>query len=259
MKILSGLIDLVFPPSRACPLCGEFDPRGEICPGCLDKLSAFRKEPVCYRCGRYFQQASEIKYGTVYQPPDPGEPPYCRDCLNGATYFHMSRSAGPYEGDLKRAVQRLKFSGKRDLAGHISGIMFQSVANNQYYNKIGIIVAVPLSPGRLRQRGFNQAELLAGGLAERIKVPVLPVLRKVRETSSQTGLDRAGRKENLVGAFKLTHPQAIRGKTVLVVDDVITTGSTLNIVSEALVNGGAATVICITAAAGRTSMQRGSL
>ncbi|MFZ5652594.1 MAG: phosphoribosyltransferase family protein [Bacillota bacterium] len=256
MKILSGLLDLIFPPRRSCPLCGESDPRGEICPCCLDKLSRFRDEPVCYRCGRYFQQPESECAEHV---PAAGGPVYCMDCLGGVAYFRMSRSAGPYEGDLKRAVQRLKFSGKRDLAGHISGIMFHSIANNKYYIKAAVIAAVPLSSKRLRQRGFNQAELLACGLSERTKVPFLPVLRKVRETSSQTGLHRAGRKENLVGAFELTDPNAIRGKTVLVVDDVITTGSTLNIVSEALVKGGAATVLCITAAAGRTSMQRVSL
>lgn len=256
MRILSGLMDLIFPPRRACPLCGEFDPRGEICPGCLDKIAVFRREPVCYRCGRYFQQLDPVR---AEHQPAAGGPVYCRDCLTGITYYRMSRSAGPYEGDLRGAVQRLKFSGKRDLAGHLSGIMFHSIINNQYYIKTAVITAVPLSPKRLRQRGFNQAELLAHGLSHRMKVPVLPVLRKVRETSSQTGLHRAGRKENLVGAFELSDPRAIRGKTVLVVDDVITTGSTLNIVSEALVKGGAATVLCITAAAGRTSIQPASL
>lgn len=166
----------------------------------------------------------------------------------------MARSAGPYEGDLKKAVQRLKFYGKRELAGHLADIMFQSVDKNQYYMKTGIITAVPLSPERIRQRGFNQAELLAFELAGRMAVPLLPLLRKVRETSPQTGLGRSGRKENLMGSFQITRPEAVRGKTALVVDDVITTGSTLDIVSEVLLGGGAATVICITAAAGRTSI-----
>lgn len=252
MRILSGLVDLIFPPRRACPLCGEYEEKGGICGCCLDNISKFRAEPVCFRCGRFFQYPPEMKNDN--RPHEIGSPLYCGDCMNEARYFYMSRSAGPYEGDLRKAVQRLKFSGKRDLAGHISDLMFQSVFNNQYYSKVGTIVAVPLSPKKLRRRGFNQAELLAFGLAERMRAPVLPVLRKLRETSSQTGLDRAGRKENLIGAFEVTGSQAIRGKTVLLVDDVITTGSTLNIVSEALVNGGAATVICITAAAGRTSM-----
>lgn len=250
-------MDLIFPPiRRACPLCGEYDPRGEICPCCQDKLSRFRDEPACYRCGRYFQQTESECAEHV---PAAAGPVYCRDCLGGAAYFQMSRSAGPYEGDLKSAVQRLKFSGKRDLAGHISGIMFHSIINNQYYIKAAVIAAVPLSSERLRQRGFNQAELLACGLSEKMKIPFLPVLRKVRETFSQTGLHRAGRKKNLVGAFELTDPVAVKGKTVLLVDDVITTGSTLNIVSEALAKGGAATVLCITAAAGRTSRRRFSL
>lgn len=249
MRLISGLIDLIFPPRCVCPLCGAAESRSSICARCLEKISEYRREPVCHKCGRYFLLQPVINY---IQAGD-GEA-YCRDCLKSGRIFYMARSAGPYEGDLKGAVQRLKYSGRRDLAGHLSGMMFQSVENNRYYRKAQVIAPVPLSPGRLRQRGFNQAELLAFGLAGKMAVPVLPLLRKVKETSPQTSLNRAGRKENLLGAFQLSDPAAVRGKTVLVVDDVITTGTTLNIVSETLVRGGAATVICITAAAGRTSI-----
>ncbi|KJR97400.1 MAG: hypothetical protein VR68_12825 [Peptococcaceae bacterium BRH_c4a] len=245
-KIFSGLIDLIFPPRRVCPLCAQSEPGSRICPACLQMVWQYRLEPVCLRCGRYFRLELEedVRENLLL----------CRDCRTGQRNFFMARSAGPYEGDLKRAVQRLKFYGKRDLAGHLADIMFQSIVKNQYYMKTDIITAVPLSRERIKKRGFNQAELLAFELAGRMTVPLLPLLRKVRETSPQTGLGRSGRKENLVGSFQITRPEAVRGKTVLVVDDVITTGSTLDIVSEVLLGGGAATVICITAAAGRTSI-----
>lgn len=248
MKFLAGILDLIFPPRRVCPLCGLPEMNSVICGGCLEKVGEYSREPACHICGRYFQQApgfSGVLSGDAAL--------YCQDCLRGKRFFRMARSVGPYEGDLKRAVQRLKYTGRRGLAAHLSELMFYSVANNPYYIMTQLITAVPLSAERLRRRGFNQSDLLALGLAERMKVPLLPVLRKTRETPSQAGLGRAGRAENLTGAFSLTDPGAVRGKTVLVVDDVITTGNTLNNVSETLVRGGAATVICITVAAGRTA------
>lgn len=245
MRFIADLIDLIFPPRLVCPLCASHDKYASICPRCLDKISAYRSEPVCFRCGRYFLQP-----GKYVQSDD--EKSYCHDCAKTHRSFYMARAAGPYEGGLKGAVQRLKYSGRRDLAAHLSEIMFQSVAGNNCFYKTQVVTAVPLSPERMRQRGFNQAELLAGGLADRLAVPLLPVLRKVKDTLPQTSLNRAGRKENLAGAFQLTDQDVIRGKVVMVVDDVITTGSTLDIVSETLVSGGVATVICIAAAAGRT-------
>ncbi|MFZ5634570.1 MAG: phosphoribosyltransferase family protein [Bacillota bacterium] len=247
MRLIAGIIDLLFPPRRVCPLCGSSGAENKICPRCLKVIAEYRREPVCFKCGRYFQQLPEPECA-----PAGGGAVLCRDCGHGGRYFRLSRSAGPYEGDLKRAVLKLKYSGRRDLAGHLAGLMFQSVAGNPHFIKVQVIAAVPLSPERLRQRGFNQSELLAAGMAEKMAVPLLPLLRKVRETPSQTGLSRAGREANLVGAFQLSDPGAVRGKTVLLVDDVITTGSTLNVASETLIRGGAAAVVCITAAAGRT-------
>jgi len=248
LKLIDGLLDLFFPPRRVCPLCGSPEGQNSICPGCLQKFDEYRREPACMKCGRFFQ------------PPEGGYWPagdevfLCRDCSRGRRLFSLARAAGPYEGRLKEAVQRLKYKGQKNLAAHLSGLMFESVANNRCFIMAQVVTAVPLSPEKLRQRGFNQSELLAFGLAERMRIPLLPVLRKVRETPSQTGLDRAGREENLVGAFALTDPGSVRGKTVVLVDDIITTGSTLNNVSGVLAGGGAAAVICVAAAAGRTSL-----
>ena len=256
MKLLAGLLDLLFPPRRACPLCGAPGDQNSICAGCLDRLDGFRSEPVCYRCGRYFLPGAAAcrpageRDGTKDRTGDRAV--FCRDCSRGEPSFSLARAVGPYEGDLKKAVQRLKFTGRRGLADHLADLMFQAALNNPYYIMTQVITAVPLSRERLRQRGFNQSDLLAAGLAERMRVPFLPLLRKIRETPPQTKLDRAGREENLRGAFEAGEGAAVRGKTILLVDDVITTGNTLNIVSRALVESGAATVICITAAAGRT-------
>jgi len=250
-NILGGFIDLLFPPRRVCPLCGKSQEEKKICDSCLNMLRGFREEQVCYKCGRFFHVPEEGPAGVGQ------EAAYCRDCIGGGRSFFMARAAGPYSGDLKRAVRRFKYSGRRDLAGDLSGIMFDRITANRHYNRVDVIAAVPLSPGRLRQRGYNQAELLAYGLSDRMKVPVLPLLKKTRETAPQTSLGRPGRGENLLGAFALTGAGAFTGKTILLVDDVITTAATLNIVSETLVRGGAGQVLGIAAAAGRTAAARG--
>ncbi len=247
MKLLSGLLDLFFPPRRVCPLCGAPEDPAGICGRCREAISFFRREPFCSMCGRFFQQTPGVRAG----PQRDGER-LCRDCAREGRFFQLSRAAGPYEGFLKGAVLRLKYTGKRELAGHLAELMFQSAALNQYYISAQLITPVPLSLERSRRRGFNQSELLAFELARRMRLDMLAVLRKTRETSPQTGLGRYGRGENLVGAFGLTDPVSVRGKAVLLVDDVVTTGNTLNNASETLIRGGAATVVCIAAAAGRT-------
>lgn len=217
MKLIAGILDLFFPPRQVCPLCGTTEAQKQICAGCLGKISEYRLEPVCSRCGRYFQQQSGPGFSDSW-----GETVLCLDCFHQERYFRLARSAGPYEGDLKSAVQRLKYTGRRDLAGHLADLMFQSIASNPYYIMAQLITAVPLSRERLRQRGFNQSELLAFELAGKMKVDLMPLLRKVRETPAQTSLDRAGRGKNLVGAFEIINPGAVRGKAVLLVDDVTT-------------------------------------
>lgn len=247
-NLISGFLDLLFPPRRVCPLCGAPEADSEICPACLQKMSGYQGEPVCFKCGRFFKQASPPARAWAA-----GGVPVCRDCSREGRAFYMARAAGPYEGDLKGAVQRLKYTGKRGLASHLSRLMFQAVSNNPYYIMAQLVAPVPLSRERIRHRGFNQSELLAHCLSERIKIPLLPVVRKIRDTPPQASLGRAGRSENLAGAFEVTDPGAVRGKNILLVDDVITTGNTLNIVAQTLALGGAATVICVAAAAGRTS------
>lgn len=247
-EILGGVLDLIFPPRLVCPLCGEYQEYKRVCDTCRLELENYRKEPVCIKCGRFFVTDYKIKEGFA----SGGGRDYCLDCYNEKPLFFMARSAGPYNGRLKRSVSMLKYYGRRDLAEHLSGIMCECLAINPVYKGVGVITPVPLAPGRLRQRGYNQAELLAHGISARMKVPVLPLLRKTRETPPQARLDRSGRLKNLSGAFLVTNAGAVKGKIVLLVDDVITTGVTLNTASEALVRGGARTVLCITAAAGRT-------
>lgn len=250
MSFIAGLLDLLFPSLPACPFCGFPQGQGSLCKGCLERFQEYRQEPVCFRCGRYFQQQAVVKSMLVMD-----EAVFCRDCSQGKRHFYVAKAAGPYENELKDAVQKLKYTGRKGLAEHLAGLMYQTLENDWRFFAAQVIAAVPLSPKRLRQRGFNQSDLLAYRLAEKMKISWLPILKKTRETPPQAGLNRAEREENLRDAFQLTEPAVVKGKTILLVDDVITTGFTLNSVSETLIRGGAATVICIAAAAGRTAVE----
>jgi ComF family protein len=111
-----------------------------------------------------------------------------------------------------------------------------------------IIVPVPLHPARLRERGFNQASLLAELLGARISIPSKPLLQRIRYTTTQTALDRAERMENLHNAFRLRKNADVRGLHVLLIDDVLTTGSTLSECARVLKRAGAISVYAATAA-----------
>src|SRR5205823_5404499 len=110
------------------------------------------------------------------------------------------------------------------------------------------IVPVPLHPTRQRERGFNQAMLLARSLSPRTSLPVVPALERVRYTTTQTAFDRAERMENLRNAFRLRPRRDVRGSRVLLVDDVLTTGSTLSECARVLKQAGASSVYAATAA-----------
>jgi ComF family protein len=114
--------------------------------------------------------------------------------------------------------------------------------------RFDIIVPVPLHPTRQRERGFNQASLLAESLSAQISTPSQPVLERIRYTTTQTALDRAERMENLHNAFRLRKNADVRGLRVLLIDDVLTTGSTLSECARVLKRAGATSVHAATAA-----------
>jgi len=159
----------------------------------------------------------------------------------------MARAAGPYEGPLKEAIHLVKYRGRTSLAPLLAGLMIQVAREHPLFRECQVVVPVPASPGRLRRRGFNQAELLAREVAWGLELPLLPrVIAKHRETPPQTGLAREQRRQNLQGSFKVTAPEEIAGKTILVIDDVLTTGSTVSAVAELLRQQGSGRIFVIT-------------
>lgn len=221
-----GLLSTLFPPR--CPVCRAFldEWEGALCRVCLDTLLLIER-PFCERCGLPF---------------DSGEPPIC-ECRRTPPPFCRARAWALYGGALEEAILQLKFRGQSWLARPLASGMLASLPPGIDPGELDLVVPVPLHPRRLRERGYNQSVLLGRVLARGLGLPLsLSALRRVRPTQPQIGLSAAERRVNLDGAF-VASPHRLGGRRVLLVDDVITTGSTLAGCAQALLEAGSGPVV----------------
>jgi ComF family protein len=182
----------------------------------------------------------------------------CGACREDEPAFDGARSFGLYTGNLRQAVLRLKFGGDERLGARLGELLASPWDALPQVGEFAspLIVPVPLHASRRRERGFNQSDLLAAGLVRALgrqnagaAPPVAKAcLRRKRATPPQTGLSVAARRENLQGAFEVVKPQAVRGRRIVLVDDVMTTGATLSACARALKRAGAAQVMGLTLA-----------
>ena len=219
-----GVLDLIFPPR--CCVCQR--PGALLCHACCQDFPHV-PPPICQICG---------------QPTE--APGLCRVCRSKPLAIDGIRSAFLFEGSVRQAIHELKYRHRQSLAVTLAGLMADHWRSEPL--PADLVVAVPLHPARLRERGYNQAELLARALGGMIGLPVLSSgLRRVRHTRPQMSLDAADRRGNVQDAFSYRAPtrgdgNTVRGRRVLVIDDVCTTGSTLEACSLALKGAGAASV-----------------
>ncbi len=220
-RVGSVLVEVVY-PSR-CAACGR---RGDwVCANCDAALPRYAP-PWCLGCG---------------VPADYGP---CR-CSDLPTSISALRSVAPYDGWLRRAVVRFKYEEEWARADHLSAALAESM---RQWHDLDALVPVPLHPERLRRRGYNQSALLAEGAGRHLALTVLPALQRVRATPHQVGLGAAERRRNVEDAFAVTAGMQIVDKTLVLVDDVVTTGSTLGACAAALMSAGAREVRAVTLA-----------
>ncbi|MBI3751624.1 MAG: ComF family protein [Chloroflexi bacterium] len=155
----------------------------------------------------------------------------------------------PFTGTVRRAIHELKYGGERRLARPLG----EAVAERWRHAAAGgdVLVPVPASPDRIRDRGYDHAAMLAGVAARRLRLPVVQVLERTHDTTAQHALGRSGRSENVGRAFRSVGPAAearVAGRWVVLVDDVVTTGATLGACARALMDAGASAVSAVTVA-----------
>jgi ComF family protein len=227
---------LIFP--SYCRLCSHpLDRPGEkvVCRECLGRLTP-RRGPACTCCGRFFEGA--------------GEDHLCRRCLDRVPPFSFHRSCGLYGGILKDVIILFKYGKVPVLSRALALYALECLGRDEaLWQGVDYLVPVPLHRKRKRERGFNQSRLLAAELARLKRLRVLDgCLVKTRNVPPQTSLEGAGREDNVRGAYGVKGEARIEGKTLLLVDDVFTTGSTLRECSLALKKAGAGEVRALTLA-----------
>jgi competence protein ComFC len=210
---LAALADLFYP--ERCVGC-ERRASDVLCRTCFEALPGVGS-PVCGRCGLPTAFATFV----------------CEECKNVDFAFESARAPLKYDGVGKEIVHALKYRGYRRVVERLAVPLMLQVIDDGH---VDTIVPVPLHRSRLRKRGFNQAELLALGVAEKMKATVSDTLEVVRSTRDQIELSAAERRANVAGAYKATVP--LRGR-VLLIDDVFTTGATMNACAATLLRAGA--------------------
>jgi ComF family protein len=177
---------------------------------------------------------------------------FCGGCARGVVRAARARRGGvvafaAFEGPVALALRRFKYEGRPDLAGPLGHLLRR--AAREAGLRAGAVVPVPLHPRRLSDRGYNQAALLSRAVAAELGARLFPcALARVRNTAQQALLDRSGRAANMERAFRVVNARAVRGRRVVLVDDVATTGATLAACTEALLEAGAASVEAVVVA-----------
>lgn len=217
-------LDWIFPPTcGGCEILGA-----RWCEACQATIPVIF-EPVCPTCG------------------DPQtSPQICPVCQQHPPPYQALRSYSAHRGVIRKAIHRLKYQNDIGLGESLSKHLVELYNLNKW--DIGLVVPVPLGQKRKRDRGYNQAAVLARSLAYAIHKPYRPeALSRSRETRTQVGLTAVERRKNVEGAFTAT-AEKVKGKAVLVIDDVTTTGSTISACAQALIEAGASAVFGMTLA-----------
>lgn len=234
MKI--DMAGLLFP--RRCPVCHEaVEERGGLaCKICRTRLPYVR-EPSCRKCGK---------------PLLSEEKEYCGDCSRKRRRFRQGKAPFIYDKVMRESIARFKYGGRREYAAFYAEEILRKCAREAAFWKGDVLVPIPLHPSRRRKRGYNQAALLARELSERCGIPVdEKLLFRVRKTRAQKELNDQERLANLRGAFSV-RKGSIPYKNIILIDDIYTTGSTIDEAAGVLVENGVQSVffLCICVGSG---------
>lgn len=231
-SLAAAALSLLYP--HGCMVCRCALPDGQmLCEACDERLPRL-EPPYCQVCSQPFD-------GEITQDFT------CATCEGRRFHFRHAISTRRNTGKARQLIHRFKYQRQFHLR-RLLGEWLCECLGDKRLEPFDLIVPVPLHPVRLREREFNQAEALGEILAARAARPLVPVLRRTRRTESQTHFDRDRRLANLRGAFAVQDTAAVAGASILLIDDVFTTGSTVDECAKCLLDAGAASVQVATAA-----------
>jgi len=237
-RLISGLVDIVYP--RRCLSCknklGPSSVDNLICAACWGNIKR-NMPPFCHSCGRTLSKSNFSKN-------------ICPLCIKKKLYFDRAFSPCIYTGVIKDLIHEFKYKSKDYLGCLLSKLMIEFIREyNLPMDCLDFVIPIPLHKTRLREREFNQAEILGNYIAREFKKELLSdALWRHRHTKTQTDLETDERLLNVKDSFSLNRLKDIKGKNLLIVDDVLTTGATASCAAETLKGAGANIVFVLTLA-----------
>ncbi len=222
LKLKDWIISLLYP--ERCIFCDVVIRGDVVCEDCKDKLRLTKDKRSCKKCSRPIDKNSVL----------------CHDCMIRPRHFSACFAAAVYTDELRRSVIRFKFYKRPDYHRGYAKLILDHLSSLGSLPYFDAVIGVPLSKERYRERGYQQALLIAREVSKGLGLSHLKkAVKKVRHTPAQSTLPRHKRLENLRGAFRVTGKEQIRGKTLLLIDDVFTTGTTVDEISKVLIGAGA--------------------
>lgn len=233
MKIFDILLDLFFP--KRCPVCDDVLPMGSqyVCPECKEKI-VYIREPFCMKCGKAISEGKE----------------YCRDCIQRPHAFKQGGAVMDY-GSVAGSLFRFKNKGRKEYAEFFAGEM--NMARGDWLRAIGAdaLVPVPVHKSKLISRGYNQAEVLSRELSKLTGIPTNSTLvKRAKKTIPLKDLSLRDRLKNLKGAF-IIGQNDVKLRSIVVIDDIYTTGSTMDEIAKVILSSMDCEVYFLTIAIGR--------
>lgn len=200
-------------PHYVCPFCETETPDGQVCDSCKKLLI---KPKYCIKCGAHIPESANV----------------CMQCKEVERIFDQNFSVYLYDDCVSMAIQKLKFKGAKYLAIDFAKILAEKYNTLDF--DVDIVTFVPSTAKRIKERGYNQAKEVAQEFSKLVSLPCIDLLAKVKETAHQVDLNRKERLENLIDSFAVVDKWQVKGKNILVIDDVFTTGSTMTACARAL-------------------------
>ncbi len=235
---IESFLELIYPEKNICQICNIYDEDiydKYICTKCLKSL-ALPEQPLCAKCGKSLFYNHDLYI--------------CEECIKTEKYFDIARSPFRYKNKIKDLIHDYKFNEKTYLYKLFSYLLYSYMMDNEFLD-FDLMTYVPLHKKKLRNRGYNQVELISKKLSELVDIPSIDLLKRTVDTKKQSDLSLEDRKKNLKNAFELKKENfifLIEDKSILLLDDIYTTGTTANECSKVLLENGAYSVSILTLA-----------